>query len=726
MNDQQPEGDALEIERYELREAPTYRFDADRREFVQTLGTGLMIAAAARGARAQQSGGRRGGSPDAVPARLSDRIHVGVDGVVTVLTMKVEIGQGARTQITQAAAEELHLPVERIRVIMGDTAGPDDGGTVGSRTTPATIPAIRRAAAAAREALAHLAAAKLGVERSEVAMAEGEFAAGATGKKVTLAELAADGQLSARLDEAPRGEAAISSVDQWRVLGTSVPKTTGSAVVAGALKYPSDFTRPGMAYGQVLRPPQLGATLESIDLSAAEKLPGVAVIRDGAFVGCATKTSWLARRAIEALAKTARWTPPPPTPSSDELFAHLKATATDKSSGWPQPRSDQWGDGAEALAGVAKKLEATYQVAYIAHAPMEPRATVAEWTDGTLAVWTGTQQPGRVRDELSQSLRVAREKVHVTALDCGGGFGGKQTGEAAVEAARLAKGAGRPVSLRWTREEEFTWAYCRPAALIELRAGLDAAGNLLAWDFTNYNSGESGIATPYRTPHGRTRFLAADSPLRQGSYRALASTANTFARESAIDELAALAGIDPLEFRLAHLPDGRLKDVLQAAAKKFNWAERRAHLASGRGVGIACGTEKGSFVAACVEVEYAAGKAKVISVCQAFECGAIQNPGNLRAQCEGAIVQGLGGALFEEVRFKDGMLTNPRFSEYRVPRMSDLPNLDVVLVNRPDLASVGGGETPIITVAPAAANAVFHAAGVRSRTMPLLKDVAAS
>jgi isoquinoline 1-oxidoreductase len=314
------------------------------------------------------------------------------------------------------------------------------------------------------------------------------------------------------------------------------------------------------------------------------------------------------------------------------------------------------------------------------------------------------------------------ERVRVIVPDTGGGFGGKHSGEAAVEAARLAKEAGKPVSLRWTREEEFTWAYCRPAGLIEVQAGLDSGGRLLAWDFTNYNSGESALGTPYTSPHGRTRFLASDSPLRQGSYRALASTANNFARESAIDELAQLAGADSLEFRLAHLPAGRLKDVLQAAADKFGWLERRGKQQANRGVGLACGTEKGSFVAACAEVEVIDGKPKVLAVCQAFECGAIQNPLNLHAQNEGAIVMGLGGALREEIRFKDGRVENATFADYHVPRMSDLPELDVVLVNRPDLSSVGAGETPIIAVAPAVANAIFHAAGVRCRTMPMLSD----
>jgi isoquinoline 1-oxidoreductase len=309
--------------------------------------------------------------------------------------------------------------------------------------------------------------------------------------------------------------------------------------------------------------------------------------------------------------------------------------------------------------------------------------------------------------------------VRVIVPDTGGGFGGKHTGEAAVEAARLAKAAGKPVQLRWTREEEFTWAYFRPAGLIEVAAALGEDGKLAAWRFANYNSGGSAIETPYDVPHGRTRFISTQAPLRQGSYRALASTANTFARESAMDELALLGSADPLEFRLRHLKEGRLKDVLRAAADKFDWKRRRAERSANRGVGLACGTEKGSYAAACAEVEVHGGDIRVLRVCQAYECGAIQNPRNLRAQVEGSLVMGLGGALYEEIAFENGRVTNAAFSSYRVPRMKDVPELDIVLLDRKDLSSVGAGETPIIAIAPAIANAVQHASGQRCRSMPL-------
>ena len=248
-----------------------------------------------------------------------------------------------------------------------------------------------------------------------------------------------------------------------------------------------------------------------------------------------------------------------------------------------------------------------------------------------------------------------------------------------------------------------------------------ASGALVAWDFTSINPGGAALATPYAVPNARVASVGSDSPLPQGSYRCLAATANNFARESFMDELAAAAGADPLEFRLAHLENQRLRAVLQRAAKEFGWSERRRQVTPERGVGLACGTEKDSVVAACVEVrlDRSKGRIEVTEVCEAFECGPILNPANLLSQVQGCIVMGLGGALTEELEFRDGTILNPRFSRYRVPRFKDVPRIDVHLVENRDIPPAGGGETPIIAAAPAVANAVFAASGVRLRSMPL-------
>jgi isoquinoline 1-oxidoreductase len=344
---------------------------------------------------------------------------------------------------------------------------------------------------------------------------------------------------------------------------------------------------------------------------------------------------------------------------------------------------------------------------------------VAELADGKLTVWTGTQMPFRVRGEVANALGLSQDRVRVIVPDTGSGYGGKHSGEAAVEAARLAKAAGKPVKLVWTREEEFTWAYFRPAGLIEVTAGATKDGKLTAWEFHNYNSGGSAIATPYSVPNQRVEAHGSDSPLRQGSYRALASTANVFARESSMDELAHALKLDPLAFRLKNLRDERLRAVLQAAAERFEWGQRT--VADGHGVGLACGTEKGSYVATCAEVavDRATGQLAVVRVVEAFECGAVVNPDNLRNQIEGAVIQGLGGALFEAIAFDRGRILNPRFSRYRVPRFSDVPAIEAVLLDRPDLPSAGAGETPIVGIAPAVGNAIAAATGVRLRAMPL-------
>ena len=309
----------------------------------------------------------------------------------------------------------------------------------------------------------------------------------------------------------------------------------------------------------------------------------------------------------------------------------------------------------------------------------------------------------------------------VIVPDTGGGFGGKHTGEVAVEAARLAQAAGKPISLKWTRDEEFTWAYCRPAAVIDIEASLDAKGSLTSWHFVNINAGRAAIDTPYRIGQARSDSVSADSPLRQGSYRALASTANNFAREAFMDELAAAAGVDPLDFRLAHLENPRLRAVLEEAAQRFNWRERVKQKERNVGFGLACGTEKGSYVAACVEVVVDPRERSLIPrrICEVFECGAILNPDNLLAQVQGCIIMGLGPALREEMRFQNGKLQTASFGEYLVPRFSDVPELDIHVLNRPDLPSVGAGETPIIAVAPAIANAVFAVTNQRLRSLPL-------
>jgi len=707
-------GQANEPQRPELSDEPGGDLELSRRSFVQLLGAGLLITVTG-GVSLGQRGGRSRQS-----TTVAARLHINKDGTITVMTGKVEEGQGSRAQLTQAAAEELRVSVEQIRLVMADTAlVPDDGITAGSRTTPSTVPAVRRGAATARELLTRLAAEQWGVDSGALEVQDGAITHRGTKRTITYVDLAKSKDVAGAFAQAVPSDVTVTPVDKWKVLGTPVARPNWRDLVTGAHRYPSDIVRPNMLYGKILRPPSYGATLESIDLSKAQAMKDVIVVRDGQFVGCAAPSSFRAAQALEAIAKTASWKTVP-HPSSKDLFAHLKKNA--RTGGRSRPRTT--GSIDKGLAEASKVLSETYEVAYIQHTPMEPRAATAEWNDGKLTVWTSIDWPQRAQRDLARTFQIPIEQVRAIVPDMGSGFGGKHSGEAAEEAARLAKAAGRPVAVHWTRAEEFTWAYFRPAAVIECKGGLDDKGSLIAWDFTNINAGGAAIDTPYNIANTRILSASSDSPLRQGPYRCLAATANNFARESFMDELAAAAGADPLAFRLAHLENPRIRTVLEAAAKHFDWPARRKKITADIGVGLACGTEKNSCVAACVEVgiDRKRGKIKVHQVCEAFECGPIQNPANLLSQVQGCIVMGLGGALSEEIQFADGRILNASFAGYQVPRFKDVPKIDVHLINKTDIPSAGGGETPIIAIAPAIANAVFAATGVRLRSMPMRGD----
>jgi isoquinoline 1-oxidoreductase len=356
------------------------------------------------------------------------------------------------------------------------------------------------------------------------------------------------------------------------------------------------------------------------------------------------------------------------------------------------------GDLAAALGQAKRVFAASYRIPYIAHVPLEPRAAVAEWSDGKLTVWTGTQRPFDVRSEIARTFRLPDERVRVIVPDMGSGYGGKHTAEHPIEAARLARAAGKPVKVVWTREEEFSWAYFRPAGVIDVKAGVDSNGRLVFWEFDNINSGPSGIRSPYSVPNQRIQYHPAASPFRQGSYRGLAATANHYAREMHIDHIARSLGVDAVEFRLKHLDDARLRAVLAAVAERSGWP--RASQA-GRSLGIACGLEKGGFTAAAAELSKAPGGFHLEKIVVAFECGAVVNPDGVRNQIEGAVVQGLGGALFEAIDFSNGQILNGTMAQYRVPRFKDVPALEVIVLDRPDLPSAGAGETPILAIAPA-------------------------
>jgi len=699
----------LEQERYELFAGPTYNFNFNRRQFLKAFSGGIALIVPVSNLVAhtlqqeQGESGRR--SNERVPDEIGAWIHIDEKGTVSVFTGKVEIGQNIRTSLTQAVAEELHVPLDTIRIVMADTdLTPFDLGTFGSLTTPRMAPQLRKAAAAARETLIALAAEQWRVEPASVRIVNARFVNHDASKSLTLAEVA-KGQ---KLVKTIPADVATTAAKDWTVAGTSVPKVDGRDFVTGKHQYTTDLRREGMLYGRIVRPSALEAKLMSSDTKAAEAIPGVVVVRDGDFIGVVAPNRETAIRAEKAIA--VHWQAPG-QPGNDELFAYLKKNAE-------AGRARPVGSVADGMAAADKKLSQTYNIAYIAHAPLEPRAAVAEWNDGKLTVWTGTQRPFGVREELAEAFHIPQEKIRVIVPDTGSGYGGKHTGECAIEAARLARASGKPVKLVWTREEEFNWAYFRPAGVIEVNSGVKNDGAVTAWEYHNYNSGGSGIQVKYDFANQDIQFHNSKSPLRQGSYRGLAATANHFAREVHMDELAQLVNMDPVQFRLKNIKDARLKAVLESAADKFGWSRKKTE---GRGRGIACGFEKGSYIAAAAEVSVDAktGRVKIERVVESFECGAIVNQLHLHNQVEGAVVQAIGGAMFESIQFKNGQILNGKFSQYRLPRFSDTPAIEIVLVDRKDLPSAGAGETPIVGLAPAVANAIFDLTGKRIRSMPL-------
>jgi isoquinoline 1-oxidoreductase len=614
-------------------------------------------------------------APESWSTGASAWLHVDAAAKVTAFTGKVDVGQDNCTALRLLVAEELQLPLANLRLAMGDTdLCPYDMGTFGSRSMPDAGHALAQVAAHARTLLP----VRAGLRRLEI---------------IT-------------------GEPVVMAGTEWHLAGTPhVPEGTVDAVT-GARRFTSDVTLPGLRYGAVLRPPVLGATLRELDTDAVDGRDDVVLVRTRALIGVVADGTISARAALASLRPT--WDVPR-APSNDDLEAFLRAHPSVDIGAWSRPVHIERGDPDGALATAAVRQDATYTTAYIAPASLETRSALALWgDDGRLTVWVGTQTPFSTRAQVAASLDLNEQMVRVIVPPTGGGFGGKHGGGVATEAALMAREVGGPVKVTWSRHEEFTVGTLRPAAIVDVSSAAAPNGELAAWTFTNTNSGPAAIASPYRVSNLRIDYQPSVSPLAQGSYRALAATANNFARESHMDELAHELGVDPVEFRADNLDDERLVTVLRAAAERFGWVR-----GGGVGQGIACGVEKGGRVATAAEVCGEAGSYRIVRLVSAYECGAVVNPDTVINQIEGATVMALGGALFEAVRFREGVITNGSFTDYRVPRFHDVPAIDVVLLDRPDVASAGAGETPMIAVAPAIANAIFDLSARRLRSLPL-------
>lgn len=688
----------------EAQEPATLRLT--RRELLKLVGGGIVVFMyPVEVAEAQ----------DKLPSAY---LRVGEDGTITFLTGKIEMGQGVMTSLAQMAAEELDVPLQSMRAVMGDTSQcplDSDGGTWGSLTTRNFGPLLRTAAARARSILIELASQQLGVPRDQL-MTQSGYVISRVDNTVRLsyASLAGGKNIDVHLTTTPT----TKNYSQFTISGKPASRLDAVEKVTGQAKYAADIRLPGMMYARILRPPARNATLTSVDTTAAEKIAGVQVVRVGALIAVLHEQPEIAETALGQI--TAQYNVPQTGTEDATVHEYLLSRP---------PAAQTVGQGGNLTAGegLAKvKLEQTYYTPYVAHAPIEPHAAVASIEGTTATIWASTQTPFTVRTEVASALGLSTANVRVITPYVGGGFGGKSSNAQAVEAARIAKAAGKPVNLAWTREEEFSYDVYQCPAIIKIRAGLDQNNKISFWDYQVYYVADRGTTVFYNIPNYRTRMYGGytDSrlPFTGGPWRAPGNNANTFARESHIDGLAAAAGWDPLDFRRRHLTNTRMRKVLDSAVNGFGWPSAR--FPSGRGFGVACGEDAGAYVAmmAEVEVDQKTGDVKVKRLVCAQDLGRVINPEGARQQMEGSMMMGLGYALSEELHFQYGRILDLNFHQYSLPHFTQMPQLETVLVENNTLSPQGGGEPPIITVGATLANAVFDATGVRLNRLPMTPE----
>jgi isoquinoline 1-oxidoreductase len=679
-----------------------------RREFLGLTG-GLIVFFAIPSELARAAG--ESGSGDA--PSFNAFLRIAPDSMVTVFTGKVEMGQGNKTALAQMVAEELTVPFSSVEMVMGDTdLVPWDGGTWGSTSVRFMGVELRAAAAEARDVLVEMAAEQWGAAPSALTVSEGRISlASDTRTSVALGELTEGKEIRRAL----KGEPKLRPVVEYRVVGTSVSRVDGRAIVTGEEQFVADVRIPGMLHGAVLHPPSFGARLKSVDTSRAERASGVIkVVRDEGFVAVVAERPELAREARQLI--RADWEEKP-HPAMESLWDDLRSTAE------LADTVTEEGTVGSVLEAAERQFSATYRTAFVAHAPVEPHVALASWQDGKVTVYSNTQTPFLQKDDVAEALGLESGQVRIVVPRVGGGFGGKTNPELAIAAARLARAVGRPVMVDQTREEELTWNYFKPAALIDIRCGVNGDREISAWDCDVHNCGDRGAEPPYGFANRRVRSFGCDSPLRQGAWRGLAGSAITFAIEVHMDEVASEMGEDPVEFRLKHLDnDPRLARTVRAVAEAYGWTPRRAP--TGKGVGFACGIDVGSRVAEIVELDVDAktGLVRISRVVVAQESGLVINPDGITNQIEGGIIMGLGPALREMVHYEKGRILTDRYSKYPIPTIRDAPKIETVLVPNPTLSPQGAGEPSIFPISAAVANAIFDATGKRLREMPFLPD----
>lgn len=720
--------------------------NVSRRAFLK--GSGALVvtfAVAPRIADAQIAIGPKSVALDQVDG------FVAIDGkgMVTVYSGKVDLGTGTDTALTQMAAEELGVPMARVKLVTGDTLlTPDQGITWGSLTIQSGGMQIRQACATAREALLEQAARKLGAAQGDLVVKDGVVTDKSGAKKVAYAELV--GNQSFRLkvnDKAP-----VKDPSQYTIVGKPVPRLDIPDKITGRFTYVHDFKLPGMVHARVVRPPAIKAQLQSSNDAECKKIPGyVSAVRKGSFLAVVARNEWAAIKAAQAM--QASWSSWEGLPEKAKLWDHVRATkvARDES-------LQSVGNSAQALAGAAKQLKATFDFAVHTHGSIGPSCAVAQLKDGKLTVWTASQATHTLRKQLARMLDMAELNVRCVYLEGSGCYGRNGHEDAAADAALIAKETNLPVRVQWSRADEHGWDPKGPPTLYDFRGGVDASGNIVAWESELFapdrlkpfavtlvaadlagmpkddafpGNIHQALAIPYAVPNVKaTAHWLTETPFRPSWIRTPGRMQNTYANECFVDELAAAAGADPLEFRIRHLKDARGLEALERLRKLASWTPRTkpagssGEVAKGRGVSYVKYELVRTYVGvvADVEVNRRTGKIRVERFYVAHDCGQIINPDGLRNQIDGNVIQTVSRTLIEDLQWNRSTVTSLDWRTYPILQFPDVPEVVIDLIDRPKERPWGAGEPTAAVVPSAISNAVYDAVGIRMRSVPFTPD----
>jgi len=688
----------------------------NRREFFKLLGGGIFIFIQPWDPfdlLAQQA--RQGRS---LPTDFNAFLQITEDGLVNCFTGKIEMGQGAITSLAVEMADELDVPVGKVKMVMGDTdLCPWDGGTNGSQTTRSFAPHMREAAAEAKTVLMQLASGQLNVPLSQLEAKDGIITDKLNSKnKVSYAQLTKGKKIEKHLE----GKPVVKAYTDFKYIGKPTMKQDSREKVTGQAKFSADIQLPGMLHARILRPPSHGAKLVSADVTEAKKIKGIQVVHDGDLIAVLSDNR---DNADEAIVKVkGEYSFDEMKVDDKTIFDYILKAESNAN----VLRSN--GDISTGRQISDMITESEFHNSYVAHAAIEPHAAVAQIEGDKTTVWVGTQQPFRAQETIANELGVSPDHVRIRPPFIGGGFGGKSAHQQAVEAVKLAKITGKPVMVAWTRQEEFFYDTFRPAAVVKITSGMDKSSRITLWDYNTYYAGARGSDTVYDVPHSKTTDYSRGKgappvhPFGTGAWRAPGNNTNTFARESQINIMAWKAGMDPLDFRLKNLKDEKMIAILKEVADMFGYTPGKNP--GGRGYGLSCGIDAGSYVAhmAEVKVDKNTGHVQVIRVACVQDMGLCVNPQGATLQMEGCITMGLGYALTEEIQFQGGDIKSRTFDTYQLPKFSWVPKISTKILDKKDQAPQGGGEPSIINMGALIANAVFDATGARLYQLPMTPE----